>query len=348
MNSPVQADAHAPWRRPLMALGLLLAMALLLFFWWRHGRIVSTDDAYVRVPNAEVSSNIDGRVVALLVHDNQPVRRGDLLVQIDDRNDRIALAAADARWRQRIEQVKADEASYRAQLAQIDALQQHLQYLQKEAMRRQSLVGAGMASQESLDRAASEAREAEASLHAAEQHAAALRASLGGQPQEDPLQDAQVQAAQAEVAHAQLELSYTQIRAPVDGVVAQVDHLQVGDYIKSGAPLFALMSPQAGWVEANFKEDALAHMRVGQKAQVSIDAYPGVVFHAQVESLAPATGSQFSLLPPENATGNWVKVVQRLPVRLRLLDVAGETPLRAGLSAQVSVDTGFRRHLGAW
>ena len=335
----------ASWRRPLFAFGLVLAAALAFFMWWRSGRVISTDDAYVKVPNADISSNIDGRVIAVAVRDNQAVQRGDLLVQIDDRADRIALAAARAHLRQSVEQVYADEAAYRAQLAQIAAQRQRCDYLQKEAARRQTLVQAGMGSQESLDRADSQAREAAQTLQAAQQQATALLAALGGQAQEAPAEDVRVRAAQAELDHATLQLSYTRILAPVSGVVAQVDHLQVGDYIKAATPLFALMSPAAGWIEANFKEDEMTHLRVGQRAEVRLDIDPEHTWAAVVDSLAPATGSQFSLLPPENATGNWVKVVQRVPVRLRLLDMARAPFLRAGLSAHVSVDTGYRRHL---
>ncbi len=342
MTGPENAS---PWRRPLLALGVLVAAALVLVMWWRSGRIVSTDDAYVKVPNADISSNIDGRVVAIAVHDNQAVRRGDLLIQLDDRAHRIALAAARAHLLQSIEQVHADEATYRAQLAQIAAQRQRCDYLQKEAMRRQTLVHAGMGSQESSDRADSQAREAAQTLQAAQQQAAALLAALGGQAQEAATADPRVRAAQAALDRAALDLSYTRILAPVAGVVAQVDHLQVGDYIKAATPLFALMSPQAGWIEANFKEDELTHLRVGQRAEVHLDIDPEHTWAAVVDSLAPATGSQFSLLPPENATGNWVKVVQRVPVRLRLLAPTQALFLRAGLSAHVSVDTGYRRHL---
>jgi membrane fusion protein (multidrug efflux system) len=136
-----------------------------------------------------------------------------------------------------------------------------------------------------------------------------------------------------------LNLSYTVIRAPEDGIVAKVEQLQVGNYINASSALFALISTQDVWIEANFKESQLTYMRAGQAATVRIDSYPGELFHARVTSLSPGTGAAFSMLPPENATGNWVKVVQRLPVRLAVVDAPHSLALRAGLSADVSVDT---------
>jgi membrane fusion protein (multidrug efflux system) len=145
--------------------------------------------------------------------------------------------------------------------------------------------------------------------------------------------------ARAVLERAQLNLSYTVIRAPEDGIVAKVEQLQVGNYINASNSLFALISTQDVWIEANFKESQLTYMRPGQTASVKIDSYPGQLFHARVTSLSPGTGAAFSMLPPENATGNWVKVVQRLPVRLAVIDAPRELALRAGLSADVSVDT---------
>ncbi|MGH8232131.1 MAG: HlyD family efflux transporter periplasmic adaptor subunit, partial [Steroidobacteraceae bacterium] len=181
----------------------------------------------------------------------------------------------------------------------------------------------------------------------AQQQVGSVLALLGGNPDLPLDQHPVVMQAQAALDRAELQLSYTVIRAPDEGVAAKVEQLQVGDYINASTPVFGLVSTRDILVEANFKEDDLTYMRAGQSAEVRIDAYPGHRFKARVASLSPGTGAQFSLLPPENATGNWVKVVQRVPVRLQLQasDFGEATPLHTGLSAEVTVDTGHRRHL---
>jgi membrane fusion protein, multidrug efflux system len=154
-----------------------------------------------------------------------------------------------------------------------------------------------------------------------------------------------VQAAQAALDRARLDLSYASVLAPADGVVTRVEALQVGNYVAAHTPVFALVSTGDVWIEANFKEDQLAHMRPGQEASVEIDSFPGRRFRGRLASVSPGTGSQFSMLPAENATGNWVKVVQRLPVRIELLPADRDVALHAGLSATVNVDTRWQRHL---
>jgi membrane fusion protein, multidrug efflux system len=151
--------------------------------------------------------------------------------------------------------------------------------------------------------------------------------------------------AQAELDCARLNLSYTTVTAPSDGVVTRVEQLQVGSYVAASTPVFALVSMHDVWLEANFKEDQLGHMRPGQTANIRIDSYPGRTFKGRIASVSPGTGSQFSMLPAENATGNWVKVVQRLPVRIELQDLDPQYPLHAGLSANVNVDTRYQRHI---
>jgi membrane fusion protein (multidrug efflux system) len=175
---------------------------------------------------------------------------------------------------------------------------------------------------------------------------AAVVAQLGGDPAIEPARHPAVRQAQAALDRAKLNLSYAEIRAPGDGVVTRVEQLQVGNYIAASTPVFALVSTGDVWLEANFKEDQLAHMQVGQHVKVEIDSYPGRDFQGTVASVSPGTGSQFSMLPAENANGNWVKVVQRLPVRIELRDLDVSVPaLAAGLSASVNVDTRYQRRL---
>jgi len=194
-------------------------------------------------------------------------------------------------------------------------------------------------SQSQVDRAL-HARDAAAQAAAAAQHEiASVLANLGGDPSLDPNTHPSVEQAQAELDRAILDLSYTQITAPDDGVVTQVEKLQVGDYVNAASPVFALVATHDLWVEANFKEVQLAKMREGQPATVVIDTYGDKTFKGHVASLSPGTGAQFSVLPAQNATGNWVKVVQRLAVRIEIDDVDSTHPLFAGLSATVKVDT---------
>ncbi|HVT34641.1 MAG TPA: HlyD family secretion protein, partial [Nevskiaceae bacterium] len=180
---------------------------------------------------------------------------------------------------------------------------------------------------------------AQQQVNAAQQQAASVLAMLGGDADVAADEHPSVKQAQAELDKAQLDLSYTRITAPDDGIVTKVEQLQAGDAIAAGTPVFALISTHDVWVEANFKESQLTHMQAGQPAEIRIDTYPGRRFRAHVASIAPGTGSQFSALPAENATGNWVKVVQRLPVRLELENAPAELPLHTGLSADVEVDT---------
>ncbi|HTY50872.1 MAG TPA: HlyD family secretion protein, partial [Steroidobacteraceae bacterium] len=225
------------------------------------------------------------------------------------------------------------------------AAQSQLEYAQREYERQAGLLKSGIASQAQVDRALAARNDAQAKAAASTQQSLSTRVSLDDDPDIDVDHHPAVQEAQAELERALLNLSYTTITAPIDGVVTRVEDIQVGDYINAATPAFALVSDHDVWVEADFKEDQLTHMRAGQQARVTIDAYPGQRYSARVASVSPGTGAQFSLLPPENASGNWVKVVQRLPIRLEFTQAT--PPLSAGLSAVVTVDTGHRRHLFA-
>jgi membrane fusion protein (multidrug efflux system) len=283
-------------------------------------------------------------VQELAVHDNQVVHRGDLLFRLEDTSFRIAVEEATARLSAARLQIQSLKASYKQKQAQLAAARDTLAFQQRETARQQRLLAAGISSQLQLDRAQHALDNARADLAAAEQQVSAAIASLGGDPDIAPDRHPMVQQAQAALDRAKLNLSYTVVTAPSDGVVTRVEQLQVGTYITASAPVFALISTSDVWIEANFKENQLAHMRPGQAARVSIDSHPGVSFEGTVVSVSPGTGSQFSLLPAQNATGNWVKVVQRLPVRVELKHPDPRYPLQTGLSATVRVDTRHERH----
>jgi membrane fusion protein, multidrug efflux system len=326
-------------------LGVAGVVIAALTLWLTGGRYMSTDDAYVQAARTSISSNIAGQVARILVHDNEPVHRGQLLFALDDQPYRIAVEAAQAKLASARLTVLAGKATYRQHLASVRSAQDTVSYQEREYDRQRKLLATGIASQAMYDgaqHALDNARQQEAS---AQQQAAGVLAMLDGDADIDVNRHPSVLQAQAELDRAKLNLSYTQITAPDDGIVTKVEQLQVGDYINAASPVFALISTRDVWIEANFKESQLAYMRAGQPATIQIDTYPGRTFNARVASIAPGTGSQFSVLPPENATGNWVKVVQRLPVRLELDDAVPDLPLHSGLSASVDVDTGHRRGL---
>lgn len=327
-------------RVPLMVGVPLLAAGIGVYFYLTSGRYESTDDAYIQAAQVSISSNVSGRVSEVDVHDNQRVKRGELLFRLDERPFRIAVEDARAKLASARLAIKSLEATYRQRQADLAAAQSTLTYEQREYERQMRLLSSGIASQAQADRALLARNRARQNVTAAQQQITALLASLGGTPNLPVDRHPSVEEAQAQLDRALLDLSYATIKAPIDGIVTRVDQLQVGDYITKATPAFMLVATHDVWVSANFKENQLGRMHPGQSARIVIDAFPGHSYEAVVASVSPGTGSVFSLLPPENATGNWVKVVQRLPVRLSF---EGNVPsLAAGLSATVTVDTQTR------
>jgi membrane fusion protein (multidrug efflux system) len=221
-----------------------------------------------------------------------------------------------------------------------------LSYLQTQARRQRELSGRGVTSAAKLEQSNSEEQEGEDRLAVLHQRIARVEAALSGKPDRPTDQFAAVREKLALRDRAALDLAYTEIKASKAGVVVNF-RLQLGEQVKAQTPLFALVTDRRPWLEANFKETDLTHVTTGQKAKVVLDMHPDVTWDAEVESISPATGAEFAILPAQNASGNWVKVVQRLPVRLRLIEQPGEPPLRAGMTAHVSIDTGRTRSLSS-
>jgi membrane fusion protein (multidrug efflux system) len=336
-----------PWRQrlrlPLMLAGPIIVLLAAGYWYLTTGRYVSTDDAYVQAARVAVSTDVSGRVVEIDVKDNQRVAAGAVLFKLDQRPFQIAVEEAKAQLAAVKLQIAAMKATYRQKLADAKAMEATVAYQQREFERQKQLVASGTASRQQFDQASQAYENGRQQLASKQQDVANALANLGGDPDLPLDQHPMVQHAKAALDRAELNLSYTVVRAPENGIVTKVDQLQVGDYVNAGTQLFSLMSTERVWVEANFKETELTHMRPGQVATVEIDTYPDTVFPAKVDSLSPGTGLTFSLLPAENATGNWVKVVQRLPVRLHLERLDPTVPLHAGLSATVEVDTRYRR-----
>jgi membrane fusion protein, multidrug efflux system len=340
-DAPVIVRPKRPLRQrlrlPLMVAGPVLV--LLAGSWWylTSGRYVSTDDAYVQAAHTMISSDVSGRVVAVAVHDNERVAEGQLLFRLDDRSFRIAVEEAKAMLAAARLQVEAMKATYSQKLADEKAAEDTLAYQQREYDRQRQLAASGVATRSNFDQVQNAMEVARQKVASAQSDVANMLAQLDGNPNLPLDQHPSVQRAQAALDKAELDLSHTLIKAAEPGIVTKVDQLQVGSYVTAATPVFSMISKRV-WIEANFKETELTHMHPGQSATVEIDTYPDVVFNAKVESLSPGTGLTFSLLPPENATGNWVKVVQRLPVRLAL-DDPRDRLLHAGLSADAEVDT---------
>jgi membrane fusion protein, multidrug efflux system len=336
---PVRKTRLQRLRWPLMSLAAIVVLGGATYFYIRGGRYQSTDDAYAQAATVSISSNVAGQVSEIDVRDNDLVQRGATLFKLDDAPFRIAVSDAAARLADTRMQIESLKSTYRQRLVELRAARDTQSYAQQQYDRQTRLLASGIASQAQFDQAAHALDAARQQVANVRQQIGVALANLGGDPNIAPERHPLVEQAQAALDRAQLNLSYTVISAPTDGVVAKVEQLQVGDTIAASTPVFALVSTRDVWIEANFKEVQLARMRPGQAATVEIDRIPGRRFSAEVRSVSPGTGSQFSVLPPENATGNWVKVVQRVPVRLQLTHVDAAFLLQAGLSANVTVDT---------
>ncbi len=327
-------------RRRILIMASVPVLLLLVggYFWLSSGRYVSTDNAYVQQNRVTINADVSGRIVEIDARENQHVLSGDMLFRIDPEPYRIALAGAEAALSSARIQVEQMRASYEQAIAENKAAQENAEYQQKAFDRQQGLLAKGVSSQASFDTAQNDLRAAQQTLTQSVQHVAAARAALGGDPTIQTEKHPAVLAALARRDQAALDLKNTEVRAPADGVVAQADRMQVGQYVTPAIGVMSLVESGSSWVEANFKETDLTSMRAGQAATISLDAYPGHDLQAVVDSVGAGTGSEFSLLPAQNATGNWVKVVQRVPVRLRFTDPPADLAMRTGLSASVSVD----------
>jgi len=343
---PAQAQTVAPpppARRRSRRLLLMVSVPVLLaavggYFYLTGGRYEETDNAYVHQAKVSVSADVAGRITAVNVAENQLVHAGDVLFTLDPEPYRIALDQANAALgsaRVGVEQLKA---GYAAAQAGLEAAQSSL-VLQQEAYDRQNaLFERQVASAATLDQPKLALQQAQNAVASARQQVASAAAGLGGDPAIDTDAHPAVLAAQAQVDLAARNLAKTQVIAAADGVVSQIGSLNVGQFVATGTTIASLVATSTSWVEANFKETQLGAIRIGMPAEVEVDALPGEALHGTVTSIGAATGAEFALIPAQNATGNWVKVVQRIPVRI---DFDGaEAPLRSGMSALVSVDTG--------
>jgi membrane fusion protein (multidrug efflux system) len=345
ISTPVRSKKNLIIRIALLVV-VVLALGLLIE-WWRNGRFIEhTDDAYVGADTTVMSARVPGYITQVLVKDNQKVHAGDVLVRLEDRDYRAALAKAESAIAAQQAALINLDATRQLQLAVIaqsragvDASNAETARAKQDQTRYDNLAQKAAVSKQSEERATAEYKEAIAQGHKADATVEAAQRQLAVIDSQKLQVKAALDAAAAERDIALLNLEYTVVKAPVDGTVGN-RHARVGAYASTGQQLLALVPAHGLWIDANFKEDQLAKMRSGDIATVKADALPGHEFHGTLLSLAPATGTQFSVLPAENATGNFTKIVQRVPVRIELNGTDADFgALRPGLSVEVSVDT---------
>jgi membrane fusion protein (multidrug efflux system) len=330
--------------RPILLAGVP-GVALLIggYYYISGGRTVSTDNAYVRSDKVSVSADVSGRVVDVNVREFQTVQPGDILFRLDQEPFRIALAQAEAQLAAVRRDIESLRATYHAKGADLEHQLESIAFLKKEHERQRGLVERSLVPMFQLDEATHNLQSAQLQANAIRQDLARALNDLGGQPDIETDRHPKVKQAMAQREQAELNLRRTTVRASIAGLAGPTT-LQPGEYVQVGVPVFSLIATEP-WVEANLKETELTFARVGQPARVTVDAYPGYTWSATIASISPATGAEFSLLPPQNASGNWVKVVQRVPVKLKIETRPGMPPLRSGMSAVVDIDTGHEREL---
>ncbi len=335
---------HMVIRLSLMVLGPLAVIIVGGYYYVIGGQYISTENAYVKADKIAISTNIPGRVIEVLISENDKVEAGQLLFRLNPEPYQIALNRATANLDGIKTEIRELQAVHRQKKAELKVQQSDLSYFQSEFDRQVKLKLRGVVSQSRLDEARRNVNSTKQRILAIRQEISRALARLGGDLSSPIEEHPLVQEAFAERERAALRLSWTRVRAPDTGIVTNIS-LEPGEFVREGTPIFSVVGTNNIWVEANLKETDLTHVKVGQDTVIQVDSYPNHVWRAKVESISMATGAEFSLLPPQNATGNWVKVVQRIPIKFKLLDSPYEPPLRAGMSVVVEIDTLYEREL---
>jgi len=342
-------EDKARLRRVLMIGGVAIVAVISLAFYLMGARYVTTDDAYVKAAQLMVSTDVSGLVKEVNVREGQHVKAGDILFRLDPKPFQIALDNAKAALGTAAQNVESTKADYRRDLEQIGAQQAQVNVAKSTLDRYSKLVSTNSIARTLYDQQRATYLSAQATLASLRQSAQVDLAKLNGNPNLPNEQAPAYLQAQAQVDEMQRQLDHSVVRAPFSGIVTEVDSLQPGTLVISAMSAFTttsavgLVSDKDIWVEGNMKETDLTHVHPGQPVEVTVDTYPGCKWQGTVQAISAASGSTFSPLPAENASGNWVKVVQRIPVRVKLGDTNCKSVLRAGMSTFISIDTGHRR-----
>ncbi len=330
--------------RMILLVGLpALAVLIGLVLYLSGGRYISTDNAYVGAQKVLITPDISGKVVHVAVREGQHVSSGDELLTLDDEPFRLALDQAKAKLntaRSNYDKAKSNLVSLRTL---VDLAGKNVEIKQRDVDRKSKLANSQAGSQADLDTAAGAMVTAELQAEFAKQQLDSTLSSLLGNANLPLEQFPEYAQAKAALDQAQRDLDHTILRAPISGTATQVDNIQLGRFVAAGGPILSIIDDQAPWVDANPKETDITYLRIGQKATIDVDSFPDHTFKGTVVAVSPGTGSQFSILPPQNATGNWVKVVQRVPVRIAFDKDENTRLLRSGMSVVVDIDTGHSR-----
>ena len=331
-------------KRLMLLVGVPLVAALVIaIVYLKGGRYVETDNAYVKADKVPVSAEVSGMVKEVLVQENQSVAAGAPLFRLDPVPFQVALAKAEAKLVQVRIDLTALKASYREKQAEIALARTKYAFAQKEQRRYADLVARNFISASKFDDATQSTDIAAQQINALEQDLKRIAETMGGSVDSPVERHPSYRVALAELEQARLDLARVEVRAPLPGIVSKPP--KPGQYVAAGPMVLALVASGNLWVEANFTETDLTYVHPGQPVTIHVDTYPDTAWKGVVESLSPATGAEFSIIPAQNATGNWVKIAQRVPVRIKIETAPNVPRLRAGLSTTVEIDTGHRRRV---
>ncbi|MCE7886619.1 MAG: HlyD family secretion protein [Alphaproteobacteria bacterium PRO2] len=329
-------------RRGLMLGGILIILTGCAWFYLSSGRYITTDNAYIKAAKILITPQVEGTITSVSITDNQNVQAGDVLFVIDPASYRIAADEARADVANSYTEIEQLKARYRQKEEDLAKAQVDVSFTEDEYSRRTELVKRGAVAQTEFNETKRQRDAAVKAVSSIQEEINGILAALTGnadiKPEDHPL----YQKALAKLHEAELDLDRTTVKAPVDGMIGMAP--RTGDYARAGVPLLNLVGSKDVWIEANYKETELTDVKIGQPVTIEVDTYPGHEWQGHVESISPATGSEFSVLPAQNATGNWVKVVQRIAVRIAVDPGPEDLPLRTGMSTHVSIDIGHYPH----